>query len=488
MFNTQTQYQTLSQFLTEIKEFFQDWAEYRWIVAEIARVDSDKNGHYWFELVEKSNGDIVAQTGAVLWRGNVDTIHNFYLKTGINLQRGLKILFLGKAIFHEKYGFKINIFQIDPSYTLGEMAIRKKEVLERLEKEGLLEKNKAFEIPIVIQKIAIISSESAAGYEDFLKILKDNKYGFKFYIKLYDSFVQGQEAVTSIVNALNHCALEYEKYDVIVIIRGGGSVVDLQCFDEYEIAKKIAMMPLPVLTGIGHTRDKTVADHVAHSSFKTPSEVAKFILEKALSFDSQIESLKKLIANKVKSIINIEISKNNNYAKNITISVNGLLNKLKSRMNSLLTDTGKVVLTRFNAEKEQLFRVKHLFHKNTNLRLKNEIIKINSVNNRTVLKLSQFLTKSKFNLKRNHQSIMEKTKNFMNIKTIELRQMEDKLRLLSPENILKRGYSITYFDGKPLKNAKDVHIGDNIEIYLFKGKIWGKVRKKEEGNGKLNLF
>lgn len=484
----QPQYQTLSKFLTEIKKIFQNQTKEGWIVAEIARVDSDKNGHYWFELVEKSNGDIIAQTGAVLWKGNVDTIHNFYQKTGINIQRGLKILFLGKGIFHEKYGFKINISQINPSYTVGEMEIRKKEVLEKLEKEGLLEKNKAFEIPIIIQKIAIISSESAAGYEDFLKILKDNEYGFKFHTKLYDSFVQGQEAVTSIVNALSQCDLEYEKYDIVVIIRGGGSVVDLQCFDEYEIAKKIAMMPLPVLTGIGHTRDKTVADHVAHTNFKTPTEVAKFILEKALSFDSKVKSLGKLIADKVKYIIEMENTKNINSAKNIRISVSGLLNKLKSRMNLLLNDTGKVVLRRFNSERETLFRFKNLLHKSINLRLNDETIKINSINNRMSLIASNFLTKSKFNLTMNHKLITETAKNLLNLRRMKLSQLEDNIRLLSPENILKRGYSITYFDGKPLKDAKEVQIGKNIEVYLLRGKIFGEVINKEEENGKLDLL
>ena len=466
MLNIQTQYQTLSEYLLEIKEIVQSWAESQWITAEIARVDSDKNGNYRFELVEKKNGDIVAQIGAVVWKDYVHTIHNFYSKTGINLQRGLKILFYGKASFSERYGLQLYIYRIDPSYTVGEMELRKKEVLKRLEKEGLIEKNKVFELPLVIQRIAVISSETSAGYEDFLKILNDNKYGFKFYIKLYNSFVQGQEAVPSIVNTLKQCANEYENYDIVVLIRGGGAVVDLQCFDEYEIAKTIAMMPLPVFTGIGHTRDKTVADVVAHSNFKTPSEVAKFILEKAYTFDSQIERLKNLMINRVEFLINIEISKNNNYIRNLNISINGLLNKLKSHMNLLLNETASIVLKKLNLEKE----------------------KVNSITNKTNLKLSQFIVKTNFNLERKQQLIFEKTKYNLNLKIIELKQMEDKLRLLSPDNILKRGYSITYLNGKALKNTENVNIGDFVKIYLYKGKIIGRVINKEDDSGKLNLF
>lgn len=488
MFKTKTAYQTLSQYLTEIKEIFQEFTEYRWIVAEIARVDLDKNGHYWFELVEKSNGEIIAQTGAVLWRGNIDTVNNFFLKTGINLQRGIKILFLGKAIFHEKYGFKINIFQIDPSYTLGEMELRKKEVLERLRREGLIEKNKGFELPIIIQRIAIISSKSAAGYEDFLKILNENVYGFKFFITLYDTFVQGQEAVLSIVNALKRCSNEYEKYDVVVIIRGGGSVVDLQCFDEYEIARAISMMPMPVLTGIGHTRDKTVADYVAHSSFKTPSEVAKFILERALSFDSHLDSLRKALVSKTEFLLNMELTKNENYKKRLVITVDSFLYKLKSKLNMILKDTTKIVFTKLNLEREKLFRFKTLFHKNTNLCLTGQTVKINSIENRVSLKLSQFLTKSKFNLQRIYNQITEKTKNYLTLFAIRLQQAEEKLRLLSPENVLKRGYSVVYFRGRAVKNSKDVNIGDILEIKLHRGKLFSNVQKKEEDDGELKLF
>ncbi len=488
MFNVEVPYQTLSQYLVDIKEIFQNVSDFSWIVAEIARIDSDKNGNYWFELVEKSNGEIIAQAGAVIWRGNGSTVQNFYLKTGVNLQRGLKILFLGKATFHEKYGFKISIYQIDPSYTIGEMEIKKKEVLLRLEREGLIDKNKVFEIPLVIQRIAIISSETAAGYEDFIKMLRENEYGFKFYTRLYDSFVQGQEAVFSIVNAFKQCALEYEKYDVVVLIRGGGAVVDLQCFDEYEIAKSIAIMPLPVFTGIGHTRDKTVADMVAHSSFKTPSDLAKYILERASNFDNQIENLKNSLFSKVKYLLNLESSKINNYTKNLKISSKSFLDRLGISMSSLLADTSKTVFKKINSEREKLFRYKNLFHRNTNQVLRSEIIKINSLSNKALMRLSKFLTESRFSIVKYEQFIVEKAKNSMNIKTLYLRQISEKLRLLSPENILRRGYSITYFKGKALKDAKNVRNGDIIEVYLYRGQIIGQVRKKEDLDGSLKLF
>lgn len=488
MLNIQTGYQTLSQYLTEIKEIFQEWADYRWIVGEIARVDTDKNGNYWFELVEKKDEEIIAQCGAVLWKSSIETIQNFFLKTGLSIQRGMKILFLGKATFHEKYGFKISILQIDPSYTIGEMALRKKEVLARLSREELIEKNKAFLLPVVIQRIAVISSKSAAGYEDFIKILKDNTHKFSFSIKLYDAFVQGQEAVFSIINALRKCEIEHENFDAVVLIRGGGSVADLQCFDEYELAKAIALMPLPVLTGIGHTRDKTVADEVAHSSFKTPSEVAKFILERALNFDSLIDDLKKSIFQKTEILLNEKFTKTENFQKRLTLSVDSFLQSAISRLNLLLSNTGKVVFKKLNVEKDVVFNLKNQFLLRSNLKLRNETTKVNLSINKIDRKSSQVLDKFEFSLKTISNSITNRIRNTLEKSNFNIQRIEEKLHLLKPENILRRGYSITYLDGKILKDARDVNLGSKLEIQLYKGKLISKVQQKEEINGEPKLF
>uniref|UniRef100_A0A7C4AK77 Exodeoxyribonuclease 7 large subunit n=1 Tax=Thermodesulfovibrio aggregans TaxID=86166 RepID=A0A7C4AK77_9BACT len=444
MFNVNVIYQTLSQYLSEVRELIQEYTDHRWIVAEIAKVDIDKTGHYWFELVEKKDNEIVAQAGAVLWKSNIDTIYNFFLKTGIELQKGIKILFLGKATFHEKYGFKLNILQIDPAFTLGEMALKKKEVIERLTREGLIDRNKSIQMPVVIQRIAVISSETAAGYEDFLKILKANKYGYKFYIKLFDVFVQGENAVASIINALQNCASDRENYDAVVVIRGGGSAVDLSCFNDYELARKIALMPIPVLTGIGHTRDETVADCVACRSFKTPSEVAKFILDGVLDFDLKIDYLRKMILHRV----------------NFSLS----------------------------SQKQRIFSLKHNLHKNTIHRIKKEEVNLNSLNHKIKLKCSEYLAEVNFRIKSYKEKIKSRLQSILAIKALHIDRFSEKLHLLSPENILKRGYSIAYFNGRILKNSMDVEVGQNIQVKLYKGKVTGKVTEREEENGQPQLF
>ncbi len=444
MFNVNVIYQTLSQYLSEVRELIQEYTDHRWIVAEIAKVDIDKTGHYWFELVEKKDNEIVAQAGAVVWKSNIDTIYNFFLKTGIELQKGIKILFLGKATFHEKYGFKLNILQIDPAFTLGEMALKKKEVIERLTREGLIDRNKSIQIPVVIQRIAVISSETAAGYEDFLKILKANKYGYKFYIKLFDVFVQGENAVASIINALQNCASDRENYDAVVVIRGGGSAVDLSCFNDYELARNIALMPIPVLTGIGHTRDETVADCVACRSFKTPSEVAKFILDGVLDFDLKIDYLRKMILHRVDFSL--------------------------------------------SSQKQRILSLKHNLHKNTIHRIKKEEVNLNSLNHKIKLNCSEYLAEVNFRIKSYKEKIKSRLQSIFAIKALHIDRFSEKLHLLSPENILKRGYSIAYLNGRILKNSMDVEVGQSIQVKLYKGKVTGKITEREEENGQPQLF
>lgn len=479
---------TLSEYLAEIRDYIQSISEYRWIVAEIAKVDCDKNGNYWIELIERNDDEIVAKCDAVVWSRNASTIANFFIKTGIQFNRGIKILFLGKAIFHEKYGFKISIYQIDPSFTVGEMALKKEETIRRLRAEGLIDKNKLIEIPAVIQRIAIISSESAAGYEDFLKILKGNKFGFKFHTKLFDAFVQGEYAVNSLIEAFQRCSSECKAFDVVVLIRGGGSVSDLAIFNEYELAKTMALMPIPVFTGIGHTRDETVADFVASISFKTPSEVAKFILDRALDFDSKIDALSQRIRHRVEKFLSVETSKSKTLEDRFKLALKNSRERLLQKMNLIVSEVHNNVLKRVHSERELIFKVKQQLYKKTNMIITAKHLEMTNINNKIKIKLSEKITKENFKVKSSTETLFTKLKNIFAMKKIQIERAGEKLQLLSPENILKRGYSITYLNGRVLKNSQQVPIGANVEIKLYRGMLTAEVTRKEEDNGELKLF
>ncbi|MEJ5228025.1 exodeoxyribonuclease VII large subunit [Thermodesulfovibrio sp.] len=488
MFNVEVTYQSLSDYLTDIRDLIQENSDYQWIVAEIAKVNVDKTGHYWLELVEKKDSEVIAQCKAVIWKGNSETVQAFFLKTGTHLQPGMKILFLGRANFHEKHGFNLKILQIDPSFTLGEMALKKKEILDRLTREGLIDKNKLLEIPVVIQRIAIVSSKTAAGYEDFLKILKGNAYGFIFHTFLFDAYVQGEEAANSMIKALKRCAREHEKFDAVVLIRGGGSVVDLHCFNDYELAKKIALMPIPVLTGIGHTRDETVADYVASISFKTPSELAKFIIDRAFDYYSRIENIRKALLNKIDAVLKFESARVTADKDRLISIAQNTLERSISKINLIMKGLHTGVLRTVNSERENIFSLKQELHRKTNMRVRGAETSLNNINNRLKIRGVDYFTRTKFQIKSITDKLRNKTESLIKLEKIHLERLSEKVYLLSPENVLKRGYSIAYFNGKVLKDVKEVRTGQNIQIKLYRGKITGKVINKEEENDGAKLF
>ncbi len=243
-------------------------------------------------LVDKDEDAIKAELKAVIWADRYKKLYDdFKNATGIVLSKGIKILFEASVSFHERYGLKLNILNIDPSYTIGELAFRRKEILERLTKDGFKDRNKELEFPLVPQRIGIISSSTAAGYEDLMTHLTNNAYGYKFSCRLFEAVMQGDRAEESIISTLRKCAEAASILDVVVIVRGGGGQADLHCFDSYEIGKSIAFFPLPVISGIGHERDITVVDEVSNMRAKTPTAVADLIITTTKDFEDRIDSL-----------------------------------------------------------------------------------------------------------------------------------------------------------------------------------------------------
>jgi exodeoxyribonuclease VII large subunit len=248
-----------------------------WIIAEISEMNTNQSGHCYLELIEKSteSEQIIAKAKATIWAFTFRMLKPYFESvTGQRFSTGIKVMLSVSIEFHELYGFSLNVKDIEPNYTVGDLTRKKQEIIKQLQDEGVFHLNKELEFPIVPQRIAVISSETAAGYGDFVHQLKTNRYGFKYYIKLFKAYMQGEEAEKSIINALDQIFESLEKFDIIVIIRGGGSQADLNCFNSYWLAYHITQFPLPVLTGIGHERDQTIADLVAFNNLKTPTAVA----------------------------------------------------------------------------------------------------------------------------------------------------------------------------------------------------------------------
>ncbi len=252
-----------------------------WVIAELSEVNKSARGHVYIELVEKRGDQIAAKASAVIWSNGMSRLHR---KLGRDLHHilraGNQVLVQVTVDFHAVYGMKLNIQDIDPSVTLGALAVKRQAIIDRLTVEEKIDQNKFHDLPVVPQRLAVISSPKAAGLEDLLDQLKHNPYGFCFYAQLFPASMQGEATEGDVVAQLNKIAEQDSNYDLIIITRGGGSQLDLSWFDSYAIGAAIAASPLPVLTGIGHQQDQSIADLCAHSSLKTPTAVAEFLLQK----------------------------------------------------------------------------------------------------------------------------------------------------------------------------------------------------------------
>jgi exodeoxyribonuclease VII large subunit len=294
----------LNQFLNRI--VVANLPEPVWVTCEIMQINNSR-GHYYIDLIEKDEitQQIVAQSQAVMWSG---TYYRLKKKIGVNfknlLQSGIQVLVEVKVDFSARYGLKLVIENIDPAYTLGQMELQRQATIEQLKKEDLFKKNNQLILPKVPQRIAVISSSKAAGLQDFLQELTTNQYDYDIKYHLFEAAMQGQFSEKEIINALREIEKQKGNFDAVVLIRGGGSKLDLSGFDSLKICRTLANFPLPVLTGIGHEIDESISDLVAHSSLKTPTAVATFLIERFLNYELKVNQLHQLIGQNTQSVLN----------------------------------------------------------------------------------------------------------------------------------------------------------------------------------------
>ena len=279
----------LCDWIQEIVE--NDLPNHYWVCAEIASMSV--RGHCYMELVEKAeNGILAAKVRATCWNNVYNLLSAYFVQeTGQSLHVGLQVMLEASVEFHAVYGLSLNVWNIDPTYTLGDLAKQRQATIQQLTEDGVMDLQKALQIPSLPRRVAVISSADAAGYGDFCDQLKHNRFGFKFHVQLYPAVVQGDTAARSVVQALNSIAALEEEWDVVVIIRGGGASTDMSCFDDYNLASHCAQFPLPIIAGIGHTRDVSVVDMVVHTSVKTPTAAAEWLIERVAEQVERVGSL-----------------------------------------------------------------------------------------------------------------------------------------------------------------------------------------------------
>lgn len=275
-----------------------------WVTGELSEVREAANGHCYIELVQRdeATGTLVAKARGTIWSRVYSLLRPYFLEqTGKHFSQGLKVLLQVSVNFHELYGYTLDVCDIEPAYTIGDMARKRQLVIKRLADEGVIGLNKELQFPLLPQRVAVISSSTAAGYGDFCDQLHNNAYGFVFYTKLFPAPMQGNGVEQGIIGALDCIARNSELWDVVVIIRGGGAVSELSCFDTYELANNCAQFPLPIVTGIGHRRDESVLDIVAHTSAKTPTAAAELLVHAMLAQAQWIATVQQDVVDAVRN-------------------------------------------------------------------------------------------------------------------------------------------------------------------------------------------
>lgn len=411
-----------------------------WVKAEMNKLNHySHSGHCYPELVEKKDNKVIAEMRAVLWKGNFDKINAQFLKT-LNepLKDGIKILFLTQINFDPKYGISLNILDIDPSYTLGDLEKEKQQNIIRLKNENLFDKNKTLQLPLIPQRIAIISVETSKGYADFLNVIDNNQWNYKFFHMLFPSLLQGDKAPSNIIEQLHKIRKVNHHFDLVAIIRGGGGDIGLASYNNYDLAKAVASFPLPVLTGIGHATNETVTEMVAHSNHITPTKLAESLLQKFHDFSVPVQRAEEQIIYQARMVLNENKFNLKNEMKFFKSLTQNILNQNNSLLNQL-----PITLSR---------EIKNLIKEN------------------------------KLYLDQNSEHIKKDAQQLLKYQKQRLDSLEKNVEILDPINVLKRGFSITKFNGKSIKNPNDLEIGQNVETILYEGEFISKIEKIKPKN------
>ena len=405
-----------------------------WVQVELSDVRANYSGHCYLECVQKDpkSNSLIAKARGIIWSNVFSQLKPYFeQETGQAFVSGIKVLVKVTVDFHELYGYSLTIVDIDPAYTLGDMARRRREILLHLQEEGVLSLNKELELPVLAQRIAVISSATAAGYGDFCNQLENNAFGFAFYPRLFPAIMQGERVEASVIAALDRIYAESEKWDVVVIIRGGGATSDLSGFDTYDLAASCAQFPLPIITGIGHERDDTVIDLVAHTRVKTPTAAAEFLVNHLRQTAEQLE----------------------NYAYYIRQEVPARLSREKERLERCITRIPARVQMRLQREDFRRERLAKRMEMAWQSRLAREQYRL-ELSSRLSVALQARLLKEKHRL-----DLLEKS-----------------VEAASPDLLLKRGYSITLKDGKAVTDASLLKPGDRVVTRVAKGQFSSEVQ------------
>lgn len=419
-----------------------------WVEAEISEA-REVRGHCYLQLVQYDNGGAtmgkdygnrvtqrrtpVAQAAAKCWQSSWQLIRpHFERVTGQRLHAGMKVLLKVYAQFHETYGFSWIVTDIDPTYTMGDMARKRQEIIRVLKEEGVFELNKELKLPLFTQRIAVVSSENAAGYGDFVNQLEQNEYGFSFHTRLFPAVMQGEQVETSIIAALDKINRCIDDFDCVVIIRGGGAVADLSGFDTLALAENVANFPLPVITGIGHERDESILDMVSHTRVKTPTAAAAFLVSHLKEVYDLLVTAQQVIVSTVRSRMDVEKMRLTRLTAHLPVLFSLVRTRQEARLTRLEQQLLNMIRRRIDMGRNKTERLEDLLNRCCERKM----------------------------MKEHHR--------------MEL--LSRRMEAVDPMRLLQRGYSITLYKGKSVRNVHQLKPGDEIETRVENGTFLSVVK------------
>lgn len=404
-----------------------DFSMEYWVEAELSEV-REVRGHCYMELVQKDmfSNTPVAKASAKCWKSKWMYVRpKFEQITGQYLHTGMKVMLKVYADFHEAYGFSWIVTDINPEYTLGDMAKKRMHIIEQLKREGVFDLQKELEIPMFVQRVAVISSQNAAGFGDFTRQLTDNSYGFKFQVELFPAIMQGEGIEGSVIAALDAINERLDEFDVVVIIRGGGATSDMSGFDTLALAENVANFPLPIITGIGHDRDESVVDMISHTKVKTPTAAAALLVEHLEVVWQMLMEAENELVTVAQHRIENEKQRLSHIAEKIPVLFSLVKTHYENVLDKLLMTISSMINEKVSSEKHNVLLMEEKIKPLVDVRLQRE----------------------------KHHLMM----------------LEQRVKALDPEILLKRGYSITLCKGKVVVDASMLKSGDEVETKVRKG-------------------
>lgn len=433
-----------------------------WVTAEISEMKVNYSGHCYLELVEKGGENHIpkAKASAVIWRNSYAMISSYFSgATGTPLAAGLKVLVKVVITYHELYGLSLQVTDIDPTYTMGDMERQRQETIARLRKDGVFDMNRELGLPLVIQRLAVVSSRHAAGYQDFMQEL--SRSGYRFEVTLFDAFMQGAGTENSVIAALDAIADEADSFDAVVMIRGGGAQSDLGAFNSYRLCCHLAQFPLPVITGIGHDKDQSVADLVAARALKTPTAVAVFLNESMERFESGIDALFTAVSDAATALIDREKQAIAGSTAGLRLVAGRMVQEMRMLLTTLQHDLERRCerIVQSGVGRLELFSNLLGRHAGATVRLR-----------RTELERRTALLR---NLSRQYVSACRH----------ELDAYHDRAMSRDPERILEMGFAVVRSGGKTVIDGAQLRSGDAMQVVMRRSVVDATVDRVAPRNG-----